>query len=526
MRSPAKILAYGGAMGGGKSRCMMEAVFDYALDYPGLLAVVARDKHTTIINSTRKTMLEQVLPLQGLPLVEHKKQSGGEDYIRLFNGSEIHFVGMDDPYRWYSAEISIFALDEAQEISNFDHEKVVRLITRLRQRCHDCIRAGERDCPHLPHKAMLSFNPSNPGHWLKEWFIDGAQRTPHGFRKEKLVLPGAKRPLGDAEFVFALPKDNPYLAADYLDTLEGLPEHLRRRYLDGEWDFLNQLGFFDSEALSYYADVARQTLPVFQGETVGDVDEDLRWRRDGRTWERKEPIALRKGDGQLEVWKLPDPKHRYVMAIDVSSGGSYDYSAVQVVDVDAFEQVAEWQGKADPDLVAREAFRIGRLYNDALAVPEITGGWGFTVDQELKRLRYPKPYTRTIYDRIAKKFTDRTGWDTTIKTRAHMLDTLERVVREREFGLYSYKAVGEMATFVYREKETGFAKPEAQPGCNDDLVMSLAIAVTVALSLPKELRTASPTRLYQPLGRKKTSRTRFGSVDDIPRPEHKRLRRR
>src|SRR5688572_25995710 len=100
MRSPAKIRAYGGAMGGGKSRAMCEVIFDYALDFPGMTAVVARDKHTSIINTTRKTMLDQVVPRE---LIAHKKQSGGEDYIELFNGSTIHFIGMDDPYRWYSA---------------------------------------------------------------------------------------------------------------------------------------------------------------------------------------------------------------------------------------------------------------------------------------------------------------------------------------------------------------------------------------------------------------------------------------
>jgi hypothetical protein len=364
---------------------------------------------------------------------------------------------------------------------------------RTRQRCRPCIAAGEKDCPHFPHKVMMSFNPSNPGHWLKEWFIDGAQRTPYGFRKDKLMLKGAKKPLGDCEFVFALPTDNPYLPDDYIEMLEGLPEHLRRRYLEGKWEHISGLGFFDAEALSYYSDVTRETLPIWQGSTAGDVEEDARWRGERRAWTRKDPIKLRKGDGQLEIWRMPEPEHRYVMAIDVSSGGSYDYSGIQVVCVETFDQVAEWQGKADPDLVAKEAYRIGRLYNDALAVPEITGGWGFTVDQELKRFRYPKTYTRTVWDRISKKWTDRTGWDTTTRTRAHMLDTLERVIREREFGLNSYKAVGEMATFVYQEKERGYTKPEAQPGCNDDLVMSLAIAVTIALSLPRELRKRKRT---------------------------------
>jgi hypothetical protein len=201
------------------------------------------------------------------------------------------------------------------------------------------------------------------------------------------------------------------------------------------------------------------------------------------------------GAGQLTVWKQPvregrnddgSPRaaHRYVIAIDVSSGGATDYSAFQVFVVDLFEQVAEWQGKLDPDLVAVEAYRLGRIYNNALLIPEVTGGWGFSVEQELKRLRYPNLYTRKILDRLSKKWTDRTGWDTTVKTRAYMLDTLERVIREREVGIYSLRLVSELGTFVRDDR----GRPAAQPGCNDDLVMSFAIAVTVAVEMPRNVK--------------------------------------
>jgi hypothetical protein len=86
--------------------------------------------------------------------------------------------------------------------------------------------------------------------------------------------------------------------------------------------------------------------------------------------------------------------------------------------------------------------------------------------------------------------TDRTGWDTNTKTRFHMLDNLEQALRERSLGVYSLRAVAELGTFVYSDKNGRIGKPEAQPGCNDDLVMSLAIAVTVALSTPREQRQA------------------------------------
>jgi hypothetical protein len=481
LRSPALIRAYGGGLGGGKSYAMCQAVFDYTLDYPGMTGLIARDAHTSITGTTRKTMLDQVIPKDS-GIIAHKKQSQGEDYIRLYNDSVIHFIGMDDPYRWYSSEISVFALDEAQEITNHDSEKVIRLINRLRERCPACVSAGVPDCTHFPHKAMMSFNPSSPDHWLYEWFIKGAQRTDHGFRKHELILPQAEAPIGDCEFVFALAADNPYLSAGYMSMLGGLPAHLKRRYLEGKWEHLGEHGFFDADALMFYEEMADSMKPWAQGGTEGDIDLDMQFRRNklGRS---PDPIRLKRGNGGLIIFRKPDPEHKYVMAIDVSSGGSFDYSAIQVVDIEAFEQVAEWQGKIDPDLVAAEAYRLGRLFNNALAVPEITGGWGFSVEQEMRRFRYPRMYTQPVLDRLTKKWTDRVGWDTTMKSRAHMLDTLERVLREREFGLFSPRAVAELGAFQYRKKNDGsLGKPEARDGANDDLVMALAIAVTVAYS--------------------------------------------
>jgi hypothetical protein len=303
-----------------------------------------------------------------------------------------------------------------------------------------------------------------------------------------LFLEGADEPIGDCEFVFALPTDNPYLSQGYLARLRGLKPHMKRRYLEGKWEFIGGLGFFDPEALMFYEDVSSGMKPFMQGATAGDVELDAKYRlaKMGRC---PDPPRVKPGNGGLMVWRKPDPAKRYVMAIDVSSGGSYDFSAIQVVCVDDFEQVAEWQGKIDPDLVATEAYRIGRIFNNALAVPEITGGWGASVDQRLKKLRYPKLYTQTVLTRLSKKWTDRTGWDTTARSRQYMLDTLEEVLREKEFGLFSPRAVAELGAFVYEKKKDGrLGKPEARDGANDDLVMSLAIAVTVALSLPRQLR--------------------------------------
>lgn len=494
INSKAVIRGYGGAMGGGKSRTGCEVIFDACLDHPGLVAVVARQAHTSIINTTKRTMLTQVIPAA---LITNEKKSGGEDYIELWNGSIIHFIGLDDPLRWFSSEIGYAFFDEAQEIQE---DTVVRIISRLRQPCAACVALPVYEmglpvaCPHMPCKAIITFNPSSPGHWLEQWFLAGAQRTKHGFRKDELFPTDAEEPIADCEFVKALAVHNPFLGEQYMKFLRGMPSRMRKKYLDGEWVYESGNQFFDPEDLGFHSAVCHDAKPLTSGHTVGDVEKDFLARRRGA--KPDDPIKVRKGEGGLTVWKAPkkDPRERYVVAVDSSSGQSKDWAAIQVVSIESFEQVAELQQKLTPAQTAVEAYRLGRIYNDATIVPELTGGWGFAVQQELQRMHYPALYTRKVLDRLTRKWTDKLGFDTTEKTRAHILGTLERVISEREFVLNSLRAHQELSTFVINDK----GKAEAQIGCNDDLVMALAIAVTIALEQPRKREPLRQER-YAPL---------------------------
>lgn len=485
--SKAKIRGYGGAMGGGKSRTGCEQAFDYALDYPGIVVLIARHAHTSIINTTKKTMLDFVIDPR---LIIQKKASGGEDYIKLWNGSIIHFVGLDDPIRWYSSEIGHVFFDEAQEL---ERDVCLRIMTRLRQTNS----RGE----HMPNNAVFTFNPSNPGHWLQGWFLDGA-RTEFGFYRHELKMDETAVSIGDCEFVFAKATDNIHLPEGYVEqTLSGMPEWMRRRYLDGVWEFISGASFFNIERLREYQEEAANAVPLLNGDVQGDILKDISFRtRKGPVLKGLDRIRIVEGGDRLTVWKSPVrkrmdsrgekelPEHRYIIAIDAASGRGRDYTAMQVIDVDDFEQVAEWHGKVETGVAAEIAYRLGRIYNNALIVTELTGGWGVPIDQLLKRYKYPRLYTRKIVDRLSQKYTDKTGFDTTLHTRNLVLEALDAAIREKSITINSLRTVRELGTFVYSERE----KPEAQPGCNDDLVMSLAIGVKVAGDMPRQLRRLKP----------------------------------
>jgi hypothetical protein len=173
---------------------------------------------------------------------------------------------------------------------------------------------------------------------------------------------------------------------------------------------------------------------------------------------------------------------------------------VQVVDVEQFEQVAEFQGKVDPDKLAEIAFLTAAVYNGGMLAPEITGGWGFAVVKRCQSMigqwaganeLRPQLYMRPIVDRLSQKFTDLIGWDTNTKSRAQMLDILEQSLRDGSLAIHGQRTLAEFMAFKIPERMGGvgdYRSPRAAKDAHDDLVVALAIGVAVAAKLPKNMR--------------------------------------
>ena len=58
-----------------------------------------------------------------------------------------------------------------------------------------------------------------------------------------------------------------------------------------------------------------------------------------------------------------------------------------------------------------------------------------------------------------------------------MIDKLAQFIREHYLGIYSDLIIGECFTYVIEDN----GKTNAQPGCNDDTVMALAILLQLLL---------------------------------------------
>src|SRR5438046_898292 len=154
----------------------------------------------------------------------------------------------------------------------------------------------------------------------------------------------------------------------------------RDRYLDGKWVYTEGNLFFDADALEdYFGRILEPWVIACSSGDTGGVSKQAPIRmapiRSGETgswWLWRPPVRARFDD---ELGREL-PAHRYIIGGDVSSGTSNDYSALQVIDVESFEQVAEFQGLLDMDELALEMFRAGVVYNGSILAPEVTGGWG------------------------------------------------------------------------------------------------------------------------------------------------------
>ena len=168
---------------------------------------------------------------------EALKQHRSEGYFSLTNGSEIWIGGLDDKERVEKILGKEYATIFLNEVSQIPYATVLIALTRLAQ-----VASG------LPQAAFYDLNPTSKAHWTNVLF------------GEKLD-PISRQPLDDPENyvrMFLNPRDNAAnLTADYLKSLERLPERQRRRFFDGV--YIDDL----EGALFSYEGIARARVAEF-----------------------------------------------------------------------------------------------------------------------------------------------------------------------------------------------------------------------------------------------------------------------
>ena len=189
------------------------------------------------------------------------------------------------------------------------------------------------------------------------------------------------------------------------------------------------------------------------------------------------PPKERKGpQNNVWIWKYPLSEHQYIVSADISRGDSKDFSTFHIVDIGEGEVVAEYKGKIPPDRFAETLNEFGRMYNDALMCPE-NNGYGYATILKLKDLDYPNLYykkRKAIYvgNYVPQKESDIPGFTTSGKSRNLILTKLEEILRNKLIKVYSTRLYDELKVFIWSG-----TKAKAMKGYNDDLVISIAIAM-------------------------------------------------
>lgn len=243
-------------------------------------------------------------------------------------------------------------------------------------------------------------------------------------------------------------------------------------------------GVFSSEAVGRMRQGTLDTLPA-RGDMAAD----------GLTGAKalSHVRFVADAQGAMEVWARPapgaQPRDRYVVAVDIGGRtAAADWSVIAVLDRMASPRpaiVAQWRGHCDHDLLGWRAAMVARWYADALLVVESNTlesereGASRYILEEISAV-YPNLYVREVRDTVSNTVEHRFGFHTNRATKSMAITNMIAAVRE---GAYTERSVGacdEMA--VYEQRRDG--SYGAKPGYHDDMVMTRAIALYVASTLP------------------------------------------
>lgn len=197
----------------------------------------------------------------------------------------------------------------------------------------------------------------------------------------------------------------------------------------------------------------------------------------------KDPVHILGGeDNQTWIWAEPEEGHEYIMGVDVSRGDGADNSTIVIVDVTTMEQVLEYQGKIQPDLLAQIVEQYGNKYK-ALTVVDITGGMGVSTVLKLVEFEYKRLYYDALKGKIlsskqqqlqALSGPDKIAGLQVSAIRIQMISNLEEKIRNNIIKIRSIRMTSEMRTFIYKN-----GRPDHQNGHHDDLLMAMAMCLWV-----------------------------------------------
>jgi hypothetical protein len=175
--------------------------------------------------------------------------------------------------------------------------------------------------------------------------------------------------------------------------------------------------------------------------------------------------------GSLILYQHVNPGETYYIGADVAMGvRGGDWSVAQILDSKK-QQVGIYRSQVHPDYFATVLEKLGYFFNTAKIAVESNNHGILTCTRLGKDLAYPNIYFETSVDKQTENETVTYGFRTTVKTKPLIIDKLRQAFRENSITVNDKLTLRECQTYVV----TDDGKLEAESGCFDDAVMSLAI---------------------------------------------------
>lgn len=189
------------------------------LNYPGIKCMIIRKTYPELQENHINPLTELLRCYHPDKNERIANYNDAKKNITFPNGSRILFRYCSndaDAQRFQGTEVDILFIDEATHQTEERYKKLIA-----------CVRGVNG----FPKRVYLTCNPGGEGHgWVKRLFVDREY--------DKNENPN------DYMFIQSKVTDNIALMEtnpDYIRQLEALPEHLRRAWLDGDWDaFIGQ----------------------------------------------------------------------------------------------------------------------------------------------------------------------------------------------------------------------------------------------------------------------------------------------
>lgn len=328
-------LLFGGSRSGKTFICCV-AIASRAIQADGSRHAIFRKHGVAVKQSIGQDTFPKVLALMG-----GHAQWRDQDGLFVFpNGSEVWLAGLDDKERVDKVLGKEYATLYFNEASEIPYQSYLVAQTRLAQKVASTFGRGAGDL--LPLKSYVDLNPTTQSHWTYKLFVQG-------------IEPESKRPIDRENYVYGVanPRDNAEnLPADYIASLQFLPDAQKRRFFDGQF--------------------------------AGDSSDAL-WSRsvidNMRLYVRNES-------------ELP-PLRRIVVAIDpaISSDTGSNETGIVAAGIDAGGQgyvLADGSGVFKPDEWARAALSLYRHYSADRIVAEANQG-GEMVEQVIRSVNPDAP---------------------------------------------------------------------------------------------------------------------------------------